>query len=104
MSILSQPKPSGSIAAGRFAALAVAILLAAGQAGQEPRRPFIPRMVPDAVSGPCPLRAEPEALDFGFVRPGQDRTGQITLTNDSPEPVTIAAIQPTCTCTTTTKP
>jgi len=103
MSVLSQPKPRGSIAAGRFAALAVAILLAAGQAGQEPRRPFIPRMVPDAVSGPCPLRAEPEALDFGFVRPGQDRTGQITLTNDSPEPVTIAAIQPTCTCTTTTK-
>jgi len=55
-----------------------------------------------AVSGPFPLQAEPEALDFGFVRPGQDRTGRVTLTNITQQPVAIAAIQPTCTCTTTT--
>lgn len=54
------------------------------------------------VSGPNPLRAEPADLDFGFVRPGQDRTGRITLSNTTTQPVTIAAIQPTCTCTTTT--
>jgi hypothetical protein len=40
-------------------------------------------------------------LDFGFLSPGEDRTGQITLTNTSDRPVTILAIQPTCTCTTT---
>lgn len=54
------------------------------------------------VSGPPPLRPEPVALDFGFMSPGEDRTGQITLTNTSDRPVTILAIQPTCTCTTTT--
>jgi len=48
------------------------------------------------------LRPEPVALDFGFMSPGEDRTGQITLTNTSDRPVTILAIQPTCTCTTTT--
>jgi len=53
------------------------------------------------VSGPPPLRPEPVALDFGFMSPGEDRTGQITLTNTSDRPVTILAIQPTCTCTTT---
>jgi hypothetical protein len=103
MRILSPFKPSQITAVRCFAALAGVALLAAGASGHEPRLPFVPRKVPDSVSGLCPLRAEPEALDFGFVRPGQDRTGQITLTNDSPEPVTIAAIQPTCTCTTTTK-
>lgn len=53
------------------------------------------------VPGPPPLRPEPVALDFGFMSPGEDRTGQITLTNTSDRPLTILAIQPTCTCTTT---
>jgi hypothetical protein len=48
-----------------------------------------------------PLLAEPSALDLGFRRPGQSASGQVILTNASPEPVVIAAIQPTCSCTTT---
>lgn len=52
------------------------------------------------VSGPPPLRPEPVALDFGFLNPGEERSGEITLTNTSDRPVTILAIQPTCTCTT----
>jgi hypothetical protein len=81
---------------------ALAILAAAPMS--EAVHPVAHRAIPyQEVSGPFPLRAEPEALDFGFVRPGQDRTGRVTLTNTSSEPVTIAAIQPTCTCTTTTE-
>lgn len=53
------------------------------------------------VPGPPPLRPEPVALDFGFLAPGEDRSGEVTLTNTSGRPVTILAIQPTCTCTTT---
>jgi hypothetical protein len=101
MHLLSQTKPCRSSAFRRFAVFAALIVLASVQAGQGVSRAGIARMQVQPVPGPCPLRAEPEALEFGFVRPGQDRTGTITLTNDSPQPVTIAAIQPTCTCTTT---
>lgn len=53
------------------------------------------------VPGPPPLRADPVALDFGFLAPGEDRSGEVTLTNTSDQPVTILTLQPTCTCTTT---
>ena len=53
------------------------------------------------VPGPPPLQPEPLAVDFGFLAPGESRSAQIRLRNAGNQPVTIAAIQPTCTCTTT---
>lgn len=53
------------------------------------------------VPGPPPLEPEPLAVDFGFMTPGASRSAQIRLRNVGNQPVTIAAIQPTCTCTTT---
>jgi hypothetical protein len=103
MRIVDRANPNSIDARVRFSVLAGVILLAADQASPEQHRPFAPRMVSNSVPGPCPLRAEPDALEFGFARPGEDRTGTVTLTNDSAQPVTIAAIHPTCTCTTTTK-
>lgn len=92
--------PTGS--SRRVAVLAGLTLCALGVAGAAERQGTPAAGTSTSVSGPYPLRAEPEALDFGFVRPGQDRTGRVTLTNTTLQPVTIAAIQPTCTCTTTT--
>lgn len=54
------------------------------------------------VPGPPPIRPEPLALDFGFIPPGETRTGSILLTNTSDRPLTLLAVQPTCSCTTTT--
>jgi len=55
------------------------------------------------VSGLLPLRAEPTSLDFGFRRPGQVSSGEVTLTNTTAAPVVIAAIQASCSCTTTSE-
>lgn len=54
------------------------------------------------VIGPPPLTIEPPALDFGFIAPGEEKTGIFTLKNNSNVPLTIIALQPTCTCTSTT--
>ncbi|MFM1829973.1 MAG: hypothetical protein RLZZ558_313 [Planctomycetota bacterium] len=53
------------------------------------------------VPGPPPLQPEPLAVDFGFLAPGESRSAEVRLRNAGNQPVTIAAIQPTCTCTTT---
>jgi hypothetical protein len=53
------------------------------------------------VPGLQPLRADPEAVELGFLRPGQPGSASVTLTNASSEPVVVAAVQPTCSCTTT---
>jgi hypothetical protein len=44
---------------------------------------------------------EPPSLDFGFIAPGEPKTGLFTLKNPTTRPFTIMMIQPTCTCTTT---
>ena len=54
------------------------------------------------IMGPPPLTIEPPALDFGFIAPGEEKTGIFTLKNPSNVPLTIVALQPTCTCTSTT--
>lgn len=41
-------------------------------------------------------------LDFGFIAPGEAKTGIFTLKNPTSGPLTIITLQPTCTCTTTT--
>ena len=54
------------------------------------------------IIGPPPLVIEPPALDFGFIAPGESKTGIFTLKNPNNFPLTIVALQPTCTCTSTT--
>lgn len=54
------------------------------------------------IIGPPPLTIDPPALDFGFIAPGEPKTGIFTLKNPTSTPMTIVALQPTCTCTSTT--
>ena len=54
------------------------------------------------IIGPPPLTIDPPALDFGFIAPGEAKTGIFTLKNPTSTPLTIVALQPTCTCTSTT--
>ena len=54
------------------------------------------------IIGPPPITIEPPALDFGFIAPGESKTGIFTLKNPNNFPLTIVALQPTCTCTSTT--
>lgn len=49
-----------------------------------------------------PLSLEPAVLDLGFMAPRAGGKGTVKLTNTGPEPLTIAAITPSCKCTTTT--
>lgn len=66
--------------------------------------PVEPGPVPSkgVIMGPPPLTIEPPALDFGFIAPGESKTGIFTLKNPNNFPLTIVALQPTCTCTSTT--
>ena len=54
------------------------------------------------IIGPPPLAIDPPALDFGFIAPGESKTGIFTLKNPNNFPLTIVTLQPTCTCTSTT--
>lgn len=54
------------------------------------------------IIGPPPLTIDPPALDFGFIAPGEPKTGIFTLKNPTNTPFTIVALQPTCTCTSIT--
>ena len=55
----------------------------------------------EPVPGPPPLRAEPSAIDFGFLAIGESRKATVTLTNSATNPVRILAVQASCSCTTT---
>ncbi len=54
------------------------------------------------IIGPPPLTIDPPALDFGFIAPGEEKTVVFTLKNPTTSALTIVALQPTCTCTSTT--
>lgn len=89
----SKQARTGAVLLGILAASLLALGAASGSAR--------PDGTPPAVSGLQPIRVEPQALDLGFLRPGQSASGSVEITNTSEAPVTIAAIQPTCSCTTT---
>lgn len=55
----------------------------------------------EPVPGPPPLRSDPSAVDFGFLKVGESRTASVKLTNHGTEPVRILAVQASCSCTTT---
>lgn len=69
----------------------------AARPGSEP--PLAP--VREPVPGPPPLRAEPSAIDFGFLAIGESRKATVKLTNSAATPVRILAVQASCSCTTT---
>jgi hypothetical protein len=48
-----------------------------------------------------PIRLSPSVLDLGFMAPRAGGTGTVTLTNVGQSPLTIAAVTPSCKCTTT---
>ena len=63
----------------------------------------VPQAPPVAVMNdvPPPLRIEPAAIDLGIMAPRAGGRGSVTLTNVSQSPITIAAVTPSCKCTTT---
>lgn len=48
-----------------------------------------------------PLSIQPPVLDLGFMAPRIGNKGTVTLTNTGKTPLTIAAVTPSCKCTTT---
>lgn len=48
-----------------------------------------------------PIRLTPGVLDLGFMAPRAGGKGTVTLTNTGSAPLTIAAVTPSCKCTTT---
>ena len=48
-----------------------------------------------------PLTIQPPVLDLGFMAPRIGNKGTVTLTNTGKTPLTIAAVTPSCKCTTT---
>ena len=48
-----------------------------------------------------PLTIQPPVLDLGFMAPRIGNKGTVTLTNTGTTPLTIAAVTPSCKCTTT---
>ncbi|MEI6473938.1 MAG: DUF1573 domain-containing protein [Planctomycetota bacterium] len=48
-----------------------------------------------------PLSVQPPVLDLGFMTPRIGAKGTVTLTNTGTKPLTIAAVTPSCKCTTT---
>lgn len=54
------------------------------------------------IPGPPPIKLDPVAVDYGFLAPGESRKAVVSMTNAGSHPLTIVAIQPTCSCTTTT--
>ncbi len=72
-----------------------------------PAAPAAPAGAPPAVSAAAPsdevppLQIEPPLLDFGIMAPRAGGKGSVRLTNTGSVPLTIAAVTPSCKCTTT---
>lgn len=65
---------------------------AAAQAAQQAPPPG-----PDMV--PPPIRFEPESLEFGLLKPGEERTGTVEIRNLSDKPLRIVGSRASCKCT-----
>jgi Protein of unknown function (DUF1573) len=50
-----------------------------------------------------PITVEPPVLDLGFMAPRAGGKGTVTLKNTGDKPLTIAAVTPSCKCTTTSQ-
>lgn len=48
---------------------------------------------------PPPISAEPGKIDVGVLRPGEKRSASVMLTNNGTEPITIARVNSSCSCT-----
>lgn len=59
-----------------------------------------PASAPAARATSAPVRIEPAIVDFGFVRPHTVCEATAQIVNDTDQPLTIKAAQPTCQCTT----
>ena len=96
-------------------------LVATGAFAQAPapaRAPAVPAPASGQVAAPVPavappidlsgtidslppLTIQPPVLDLGFMAPRIGNKGTVTLTNTGKTPLTIAAVTPSCKCTTT---
>ncbi|MFO0962393.1 MAG: DUF1573 domain-containing protein [Phycisphaerales bacterium] len=56
----------------------------------------------DMIDALPPIKLTPDAIDLGFMAPKAGGRGTVTLTNTGTKPLKIAAITPSCKCTTTT--
>ncbi len=109
-----------SIVAALSAAAATAFIPAPAQAPaaspslQPATRQGTPPIVPAQAPAPQidtsgmadtlpPIKVTPESLDLGFMAPKASGKGTVMLTNTGLKPLTIAAITPSCKCTTTSQ-
>jgi hypothetical protein len=94
----ARPAPSGPTSAPASAAGT------APSAAAPPTPPAISAS-PASAATPAPtappLKLEPAVLDLGFMAPRAGGRGTVKLTNTGTEPLTIAAVTPSCKCTTT---
>ena len=110
-----------SAALTSLASLALASLVAPGALAQAPapaRTPAVPVPASGQTAAPAPAAAppidmsgtidslpplsiQPPVLDLGFMAPRIGNKGTVTLTNTGKTPLTIAAVTPSCKCTTT---
>ena len=110
-----------SAALTSLASLALASLVAPGALAQTPapaRTPAVPVPASGQTAAPAPAAAppidmsgtidslpplsiQPPVLDLGFMAPRIGNKGTVTLTNTGKTPLTIAAVTPSCKCTTT---
>ena len=110
-------RPASPAGAPPSASAQVAAPAAAPAAPAAPPVPVAPQATPalGADRGPAPagaqagavqdelppIRLSPSVLDLGFMAPRAGGKGTVTLTNVGQSPLTIAAVTPSCKCTTT---
>ena len=86
-------------------ALALCVAPAELAVGQTPPAPSAPVAPPVDTSGVIdalpPISVEPPVLDLGFMAPRAGGKGTVVLKNTGDKPLTIAAVTPSCKCTTT---
>lgn len=110
-----------AVRSAALASLACVSLVAPGALAQTPapaRTPAVPVPASGQAAAPAPAAAppidmsgtidslpplsiQPPVLDLGFMAPRIGNKGTVTLTNTGKTPLTIAAVTPSCKCTTT---
>jgi hypothetical protein len=94
-----------------FTALSLCLAPAGPTMAQAPTAPAAPAAPPAPTTPPIdasgvidslpPISVEPPVLDLGFMAPRVGGKGTVILKNTGDKPLTIAAVTPSCKCTTT---
>ncbi|HAQ67484.1 MAG TPA: hypothetical protein DCR70_07095 [Phycisphaerales bacterium] len=121
MTTMNSARIRFAVRSAALASLACVSLVAPGALAQTPapaRTPAVPVPASGQAAAPAPAAAppidmsgtidslpplsiQPPVLDLGFMAPRIGNKGTVTLTNTGKTPLTIAAVTPSCKCTTT---